>query len=113
MRLFSGLLISTLALGTILATGCAEHRYQNGPYAGYGGYSGYYGYNDPYYRQWLAERRYNYIEYNRLNRERAAGILGIGDGRTKRVSAMIRASAKTSASRPTVVSPTIMTAMIE
>ncbi|HEY2362479.1 MAG TPA: hypothetical protein VGK36_15255 [Candidatus Angelobacter sp.] len=69
MRLFSGLLISTLAAGTILATGCAEHRYQNDPYA-YGGSSGYYGQNDPYYRQWLAERRYNYVEYNRLNRER-------------------------------------------
>ena len=69
MRLFSGLLISTLAAGTILATGCAEHRYQNDPYA-YGGSSGYYGYNDPYYREWLAERRYNYVEYNRLNRER-------------------------------------------
>ena len=69
MRLFSGLLISTLALGTILTTGCAEHRYQNDPYA-YGGYSGYYGQNDPYYRQWLAERQYNYVEYNRLNRER-------------------------------------------
>jgi hypothetical protein len=70
MRLFSGLLISSLALGTILTTGCAEHRYQNDPYGGYGGYSGYYGANDPYYRQWLAERRYNYVEYNRLNRER-------------------------------------------
>src|ERR1700760_74828 len=70
MRLFSGLLISTLAAGAVLTTGCAEHRYQNGPYAGYGGYSGYYGANDPYYRQWLAERRYNYVEYNRLNRER-------------------------------------------
>jgi hypothetical protein len=70
MRLFSGLLISTLALGTIVTTGCSEHRYQNDPYAGYGGYSGYYGANDPYYRQWLVERRYNYIEYNRLNRER-------------------------------------------
>jgi hypothetical protein len=70
MRLFSGLLISTLALGTIVTTGCSEHRYQNGPYAGYGGYSGYYGANDPYYRQWLAERRYNYVEYNRLNSER-------------------------------------------
>ena len=67
MRLFSGLLISTLALGTIVTTGCSEHRYQNGPYAGYGGY---YGQNDPYYRQWLVERRYNYVEYNRLNRER-------------------------------------------
>jgi hypothetical protein len=67
MRLFSGLLISTLALGTIVTTGCAEHRYQSGPYSGYGGY---YGQNDPYYRQWLAERRYNYVEYNRLNRER-------------------------------------------
>src|SRR6478609_10187827 len=70
MRLVSGLLISTLAIGTIVTTGCAEHRYRNDPYAGYGGYSGYYGANDPYYREWLAERRYNYIEYNRLNRER-------------------------------------------
>ena len=70
MRLFSGLLVSTLALGTIVTTGCAEHRYQSDPYYGYGGNSGYYGQNDPYYRQWLAERRYNYVEYNRLNRER-------------------------------------------
>jgi hypothetical protein len=68
MRLFSGLLISTLALGTIVTTGCAEHRYRgNDPYYGSGSY---YGYNDPYYRQWLAERRYNNIEYNRLSRER-------------------------------------------
>src|SRR5882757_1146608 len=68
MRLFSGLLISTLALGTIVTTGCAEHRYRgNDPLYGSGGY---YGQNDPYYRQWLAERRYNYVEYNRLNRER-------------------------------------------
>jgi hypothetical protein len=72
MRLFSGLLISTLALGTIVTTGCAEHRYRNDPYGygGYGGYGGYYGANDPYYRQWLAERRYDNIEYNRLSRER-------------------------------------------
>src|SRR5579864_4588526 len=67
MRLFSGLLLSTLALGTIVTTGCAEHRYRNDPYYGSGGY---YGYNDPYYRQWLAERRYDNIEYNRLSRER-------------------------------------------
>jgi translation initiation factor 3 subunit A len=66
MRLFSGLLISTLAVGTIVTTGCAEHRYQD-PYYGSGGY---YGYNDPYYREWLAERRYDNIEYNRLSRER-------------------------------------------
>ena len=70
MRRFSTLLIFCgLALGTVMATGCAEHRYQ--------GYDPYYGSNnrwnsgeDYYYRQWLAERRYNYIEYNRLNRER-------------------------------------------
>jgi hypothetical protein len=67
MRLFSGLLISTLALGTIVTTGCAEHRYRNDPYYGSGGY---YGYNDPYYREWLAESRYDNIEYNRLSRER-------------------------------------------
>src|ERR1700732_885122 len=69
MRLFSGLLVSTLALGTIVTTGCAEHRsrtydpYYGSSYRGYGG-------GDPYYRQWLAERRYNYVEYNQLNRER-------------------------------------------
>lgn len=66
MRLFSGLLISTLAVGTIVTTGCAEHRYRNDPYYGYGGYYG----QDPYYREWLAERRYDNIEYNRLSRER-------------------------------------------
>src|ERR1700730_17552835 len=69
MRIFPGLLVSTLALGTIMATGCAEHRSRAyNPYYGssYGGYAG----EDPYYRQWLAERRYNYVEYNRLNRER-------------------------------------------
>src|SRR5579864_5564937 len=68
MRLFSVLLISTLALGTIVTTGCAEHRYSG--YDPYYGSGGYYGYNDPYYRQWLAERRYDYVEYNRLSRDR-------------------------------------------
>jgi hypothetical protein len=71
MRLLPGLLISTLALGTFAITGCAEHRYRTDPYYGYGGgYSGYYADNDPYYRQWLAERRYDYVDYNRLSRER-------------------------------------------
>jgi hypothetical protein len=70
MRLFSGFLISSLALGTIVTTGCAEHRYRSDPYYADGGYSGYYAANDPYYREWLAERRYNYVEYNRLSRDR-------------------------------------------
>lgn len=70
MRLFSGLLISTLALGTIVTTGCAEHRYGSDPYYSNGGYSGYYAANDPYYREWLAERQYDYVEYNRLSRDR-------------------------------------------
>ena len=65
MRRLTAFLIPTLALGTLLATGCAEHRYQtNDPYYGYRGYDRG---QDPYYRQWLAERRYNYVEYNRLN----------------------------------------------
>ena len=69
MRRLTAFLVPTLALGTLLATGCAEHRYQsNDPY--YGSYGRYYGGEDPYYRQWLAERRYNYVEYNRLNQER-------------------------------------------
>jgi hypothetical protein len=69
MRLFSGLLISTLALGTIVTTGCTEHRYQSyDPY--YGTNGRYYGAEDPYYRRWLADRRYNCVEYNRSNRDR-------------------------------------------
>jgi hypothetical protein len=68
MRRLTAFLIPTLALGTLLATGCAEHRYQtNDPYYGN---SAYYRGGDPYYRQWLAERRYNYVEYNRLNSQR-------------------------------------------
>ncbi|MGZ4829853.1 MAG: hypothetical protein ACXV5J_14830 [Candidatus Angelobacter sp.] len=69
MRLFSGLLISTLALGTIVTTGCAEHRYRTyDPY-----YSDYHQWNsaeDGYYRRWIGERRYNYVEYKRLDRNR-------------------------------------------
>lgn len=70
MRRFSTFLIfAGLALGTVMATGCAEHRYQGyDPY--YGSYNRWSPGEDYYYRQWLAERRYNYIEYNRLNRER-------------------------------------------
>lgn len=56
----------------VAATGCAEHRYPaSGPY-----YGPYYGYNSwdaaeqARYREWLAERRYGYIEYNRLAAER-------------------------------------------
>lgn len=61
------ILVSTLILGSVAFTGCAEHRYSSSPNPYYGG--GYYG-DDYAYRQWLAERQYNYVEYNRLNRER-------------------------------------------
>src|ERR1044071_629304 len=67
MRRFTAFLIPTLAVGAMLATGCAEHRYRSyDPY--YGSY-GYYG-SDPYYREWLAECPVHYIEYKRLRRER-------------------------------------------
>jgi len=61
MRLFSGLVISTLALGTILTTGCAEHRSRAyDPYYGYGSYygGGYNGYYSNYY--YPAATYYNY-----------------------------------------------------
>src|SRR5579859_5925061 len=67
MHALKPILVSTLILGSLAFTGCAEHRYRSyDPY--YSSY-GYYG-NDPYYREWLAERRFDYIEYNRLSRER-------------------------------------------
>jgi hypothetical protein len=71
MRLLHPVLASTLVFGSLLTIGCSEHRYSG--YSPYYGNAGYYGWNaaeDPYYRQWLAERQYNYIEYNRLDRER-------------------------------------------
>ena len=77
MRRSLAVILSTATLGTMVAaTGCAEHRYQtNDPYYN----SGYYGYNgldaaeQARYREWLAERRYGYIEYNRLSAERQRG----------------------------------------
>ncbi len=67
MRTLKPILASTLILGSLGFIGCAEHRYSSGPAPYYGG--GYYG-DDYAYRQWLAERHYNYVEYNRLNNER-------------------------------------------
>jgi hypothetical protein len=57
----------------VAATGCATHRYPtSGPYYGpyYGGYSGWDAAEQARYREWLAERRYGYVEYNRLTAER-------------------------------------------
>ena len=73
MRRSLAVILSTATLGTMIAaTGCAEHRYPtSGPY-----YGPNYGYNSwdaaeqARYREWLAERRYSYIEYNRLAAER-------------------------------------------
>ena len=69
MRLFSGLLISTLAAGTILTTGCAEHRYQKIPIR-IRRVQRLLRIQRSVLPAWLAERRYDYMEYNRLNRER-------------------------------------------
>ena len=70
MRRFSAVLISTLALGTIVAsTGCAEHRYRTyDPY-----YNDYHTWNsgeDVYYRQWIGERHYDNVEYKHQNKDR-------------------------------------------
>lgn len=71
MRGLKPVLISTLILGSMIMTGCAERRYSTyDPYYGNGGYYGWNANEDAYYRQWLAERRYGYIDYNRLDRAR-------------------------------------------
>lgn len=73
MRRSLAVILSTATLGTMIAaTGCAEHRYPtSGPYYGaYNGYNGWDAAEQARYREWLAERRYGYIEYNRLNAER-------------------------------------------
>ena len=70
LRRTLGLAISTLALGTVfLASGCAEHRTRTyDPY-----YNDYHRWNageDAYYRRWNTERHYNYVEYNKLDKDR-------------------------------------------
>ena len=69
MRGFQPFLIGTLILESALAIGCAEHRHRTyDPY-----YNDYHTWNsgeDVYYRQWLGERHYNYVEYNRLDKAR-------------------------------------------
>jgi hypothetical protein len=69
MRRFTAVLISALALGTIVAsTGCAEHRYRTyDPYR-----NDYHTWNsgeDVYYRQWIGERHYDYVDYKRQDKE--------------------------------------------
>src|ERR1700756_3991639 len=66
MRRSSALLTLTLALGTLATvattTGCAEHRYR--VYDSY--HSDYHTWNadeDRYYRSWLGERHYHYVEF--------------------------------------------------
>jgi hypothetical protein len=70
MRRFSAVLISTLALGTIVAsTGCAEqHRGTYDPY-----YHDYHRWNtgeEVYYKQWVGERHYEYVEYKHQTADR-------------------------------------------
>src|SRR5215472_12361155 len=69
MRGFKPILVTALTLGSIMATGCAEHHYRSyDPY-----YNDYHTWNsgeDVYYRQWINERHYNYVDYNRLEKDR-------------------------------------------
>ena len=72
MRRTSALLTFTLALGalgTIATTGCGEHRVR--VYDSY--YSDYHrwdAHEDGYYRQWLGERHYDYVEFKVQSPER-------------------------------------------
>jgi hypothetical protein len=74
MRRSLAVILSTATLGTMVAaTGCAEHRYRtNDPYynSPYYGYNGWDAAEQARYREWLAERRYEYLEFNRLSAER-------------------------------------------
>lgn len=69
MRGFKPILITTLTLGSILATGCAVHEHRAyDPY-----YNDYHTWNsseDVYYRQWINERHYNYVDYNHQDKDR-------------------------------------------
>lgn len=74
MRRSLAIILSTATLGVMVAaTGCAEHRYQtstpyyNSPYYGSNGWDAA---EQARYREWLAERRYGNLEYNRLSAER-------------------------------------------
>ena len=62
--------MSGLALGAVmLTTGCAEHRYRTyDPY--YNDYHRWNGGEEAYYRRFNTERHYDYVEYNKLNKER-------------------------------------------
>ncbi|HET9184124.1 MAG TPA: hypothetical protein VFP59_18520 [Candidatus Angelobacter sp.] len=72
MRRSLAVILATATLGTMVAaTGCAEHRYPT-PYYNSPN-DGYYGWNaaeQARYREWLAERQYQYMEFNRLSAER-------------------------------------------
>lgn len=74
MRRSLAVILSTATLGTMVAaTGCAERRYQTStPYydSPYYGYNGWDAAEQARYREWLAERRYQYLEFNRLSSER-------------------------------------------
>ncbi len=72
MRRSLAVMLSTATLGTMVAaTGCAEHRYPTPYYSSpYYGYNGWDAAEQARYREWLAERRYAWVEYNRLSAER-------------------------------------------
>ena len=70
MRRFSAVLISALALGTIVAsTGCAEQHHRTyDPY-----YHDYHTWNsgeEVYYKQWVGERHYEYVDYKHQTADR-------------------------------------------
>jgi hypothetical protein len=73
MRRSSILLTLALALGALgtiaTTTGCAEHRH--GVYDSYhSDYHHWDSHEDTYYRQWLGERHYDYVEFKIQTPER-------------------------------------------
>jgi hypothetical protein len=66
-RLVSALFLAAASLAPLAISGCAARARVYDPY-----YSDYHYWNtreDRAYRMWLAERHYEYREFNRLNRE--------------------------------------------
>jgi hypothetical protein len=66
-RLFSTLVLAAASLAPIAISGCAARVRVYDPY-----YSDYHYWDhreDRAYRMWLAERHYDYREFNRLNHE--------------------------------------------
>jgi len=67
-RLFSTLLLAAASLAPLAISGCAARVRVYDPY--YSDYHYWNAHEDHAYRVWIAERHYEYREFNHLDRER-------------------------------------------